>query len=86
MAIEIRAEGGELCPRIVCDVCAEPIDDGKGNVLWERGRESELRFTHKRCYRAFKTTYETPPDGTHHLWQPLSVFLHYLTTNTGHAA
>jgi hypothetical protein len=82
MAIEMRIEDGLLCPRVVCDVCAKPIAErARGNVLWERGSEAGLHFTHKRCYQAFKAAY-----GAHYQWQDLTAFMFYLANNTGFEA
>lgn len=69
MAIEIHTESGRCTPRVICEVCAEPIGDAtKGNVIWYRDLYRELYFTHKRCSRDYKVA-----DG--YMWQPLDVFL-----------
>jgi hypothetical protein len=85
MAIEIRAEKGRYCPRVVCDVCNEPIDDANGNVLWQPEDPATLYFAHHPCYRPlFKRTTEAVHGQT--MWQPLEAFLYFLTNNTGYNA
>jgi hypothetical protein len=36
MPIEIRIEDGSLCPRVVCDVCEEALENTNRTVLWHR--------------------------------------------------
>ena len=35
MAIEIRVEGSEVCPRVVCDVCSEAPEDRIAQLVRE---------------------------------------------------
>jgi len=77
MPIEMRIEDNEHCPRVVCDVCGEPINSVRGNVLWHPGVGERLYFTHKRCHQAFRHTHEAVHG--HTSWQPLDAFLRCLT-------
>jgi hypothetical protein len=80
LAIEIRIEGGEACPRVVCDVCREPIEEaGAGNMLWNKDDHKCLWFTHKVCYQTFAAQRGRPTS-----WQPLEAFMCYLLRNTGY--
>ena len=79
MPIEIRIEGAKACPRVVCDECGQPLDEAAGSVLWDRGAEDQLYFTHTPCYRAFVNRRGRPD-----CWQPVSAFLFFLAKNTGY--
>jgi hypothetical protein len=72
MAIEVWIENNEAGPRVVCDVCASPID-GRGNALWHVGTPDRQYFTHKRCHNTFRHTHEA--EHGHTAWMPLEVFL-----------
>jgi len=86
IVFELRKNG--VCPRIICDICKEPIEDGEGNVYYDKilrsdkyelskkGDTANLIFTHKKvsCVQKVDREYVS--------CEELDVFFYLLIHNT----
>ena len=94
MSVQIEWRDGQALPIVVCDHCAEPIQDAReGFAQWRepldhkryaKGRRS-LNFTHKLCYPEFSYPLAgRTPGADWTMWnsQELSVFVRLLARTT----
>lgn len=73
---------GVYAPAIVCDHCGQPINNGKGNFLWNANTENditEIYFTHKGCDKHFREA--LLKQGINTLWMDRDRFLLSLVNN-----
>lgn len=79
----IKPGGGIYAPIIACDFCGKPINDGKGNFLWNPDGDediTEIYFTHKGCDHSME--HALAERGITTMWQDLDLFMLWLVNNT----
>jgi hypothetical protein len=79
----IKPGGGIYAPVIACDFCGKPINDGKGNFLWNpdtEGEITEIYFSHKGCDNSLE--HALLERGIHTMWMDLDLFMLWLVNNS----
>jgi ribosomal protein L24E len=79
----MKPGGGIYAPVIVCDFCSKPIEDGKGNFLWNPDTEddiTEIYFSHKGCDHSLE--HALHERGITTMWMDLDLFMLWLENNT----